>query len=60
MSTDSQARLEALAKAIAADSEKVSASTGSLIYSKDQSSDQYLLLYRDLYALLMGVVHLAA
>ena len=44
MSTDYQARLEALAKAIAADSEKLLASRGSLIYSKDQSSDQYLLL----------------
>ena len=45
MSTDSyQARLEALAKAIAGDAEKLSATTGALIYSKDQSSDQYLLL----------------
>ena len=45
MSTDSyQARLEALAKAIAGDAETLSATTGALIYSKDQSSDQYLLL----------------
>ena len=45
MSTDSyQSRLEALTKAIAGDAEKLSATTGALIYSKDQSSDQYLLL----------------
>jgi len=39
-----QARLEALANSIDADVEKLSADAGSLIYSKDQSSDQYLLL----------------
>ena len=39
-----QSSLEALANSIRAESKKLSASTGSLIYSKDQSSDQYLLL----------------
>ena len=39
-----QSRIEALANSVTADAERLSASAGSLIYSKDQSTDQYLLL----------------
>ena len=39
-----QSKLEVLADSFADSSKRLSASAGSLIYSKDQSSDQYLLL----------------